>query len=50
MIGFCFGIKIILDRINRIIWIVGPSPKGISPQAKRIPLILKILSKNRTLK
>jgi hypothetical protein len=36
MIGFCFGIKIILDRIHRIFWIVGPSAQEYLAAGEKI--------------
>jgi hypothetical protein len=38
MNGFCFGIKIILDRIYRIIWIVGPSAQGYLAAGEKNPI------------
>jgi len=38
MNGFCFGIKIILDRIYRIIWIVGPSTQGYLAAGEKNPI------------
>ena len=38
MIGFCFGIKIILDRIHRIFWIVGPSAQEYLAAGEKNPI------------